>query len=449
MNKRDKFWIYRLLWFLGIIVVFTVLSFYNIIQFDASYMEEEKAELKIFQKQIEWAIMPYLKEKNYGVLREYCEDFAGEDVKFQIFDKNKNLIASSKGYEDTSIDLYTASVKDKMIGVLKEYNINGETYYLELSISEDDVLKSITTAQNRILLLFACCLAIFLISLIYFFQKIRVPFDSLEGSVIKIANGDLDTKIEVSSVPILQDLTLAIKKMTKRLKNQIDKLKKLEQYKTDFINNISHEIKTPITVINTAVELIKEKDAVSDAQSKECFDMIQFQVKFINVLVNDILSLAELEEEKLNESKDFKRVVLNDIIKDAVNCFENIDINIFANNLLELYGDERLLFQAVVNLLSNAQKYSRSEKVDVILDQDDKNIFIKVKDYGVGIEKYHLERIFEKFYRIDKSGSRKNGGTGLGLAIVKNITELHGGKVSVESKIGEGTGFILTFPKNI
>jgi two-component system phosphate regulon sensor histidine kinase PhoR len=96
---------------------------------------------------------------------------------------------------------------------------------------------------------------------------------------------------------------------------------------------------------------------------------------------------------------------------------------------------------AISNILSNAIKYSKSDNIDTLLTKEDKIVTIEIKDYGTGIEEKHLSRIFDRFYRVDKSRSRQNGGTGLGLSIVKNIVELHNWKIYVESKVGKGTTF--------
>lgn len=105
-----------------------------------------------------------------------------------------------------------------------------------------------------------------------------------------------------------------------------------------------------------------------------------------------------------------------------------------------------MIKSALENLITNAVRYSGSDKIDIILTQDESGIKIQVKDYGKGIKKEHLDKIFEKFYRIDKTRSRKKGGTGLGLAIVKNIVELHSGEICVESEENKGTNFVIKLP---
>jgi len=464
MNKRDKFWLNKLYWFSLIIVIFALLSLCNIVRFNHSYMKEEIQETAIFQKQIEWVIEPYLKRKDYKTVQKYCNDFKGENIKFRIFDGNKKLIASSKGYDNNKIiqsdidiykntdiwQIYTHSIKHKMLGHVERITAGGDIYYLEITMSEEDVMKSIIKAQQSIWLFLGACLVLLISCFVYIVQKIRLPFNKLQQSVIKISDGELDTTIEIPDIDILQELAISVKKMTQRLKRQIYRLKQLEEYKTDFIQNISHEVKTPITAINSAVELLDSRADSMTEQDRECFKIISYQVSYLNILVNDILSLAEIETEKNGEKKDFQKFNINNTIKNIINYSSapNITIEFKPQKETIFYGDEELISRAISNLINNAIKYSQSDKIDVILSDDGNILTIHVKDYGVGIDKKHFERLFERFYRIDKARSRKTGGTGLGLAIVKNIIELHNGIIHIESEKGKGADFIIELPLN-
>ena len=136
------------------------------------------------------------------------------------------------------------------------------------------------------------------------------------------------------------------------------------------------------------------------------------------------------------------------MITKTVSTFSHLapEINFIQNTEAEIYGNEELLSTALSNLLTNAVRYSGSDKIDVILNRKSNRIELQVKDYGTGIEQQHLNHIFEKFYRVDKARSRQNGGSGLGLAIVKNIVELHNGKITVESERYKGTVFTIILP---
>ena len=151
------------------------------------------------------------------------------------------------------------------------------------------------------------------------------------------------------------------------------------------------------------------------------------------------MTLSEIDLEKTNEHKNFKVFNLNSAINQAISVQPKAIVFSKSENI-DVLGNEELVITMISNLLSNAIKYSGSDKIEVNLTND-KNIIIEVKDYGVGIPAEHLPRIFERFYRVDKTRSRQSGGTGLGLAIVKHIAELHNWKIEVESKVGVGTSF--------
>ena len=460
MKKRDIFWLNRVLLIVIFGIIFVCVSLYNIIQFNNSYIQEERNELEIYKKQVEWVIEPLLKNNDLTSLKKYAQDFSDDkEFAFRIFDSEKNIIISSKETNTHNIqkndnrmlkiqyniwDLYIDSFKDKTLEKVDELNINGKKYYLEISLSEEFVISSIIRAQKNILIFFCICLTILFIGLIHIFHTIRTSFNSLEDSVMKIAEGDLDTEIALPKLNLLSELTVSIKKMTLKLKSQILRMVKLEKYRSDFITNVSHEIKTPITAINSAVELIESSNDISEL-NQECFNIIKTQTSSINRLVGDILELSEIDLEKTKEKTSFTTINLNRIIKECIDSQNITNQNIKFNTDKEysINGNEELVKTAVLNLLTNAIKYSCSDRIDINLYKKE-NIILEITDYGIGIPKEHIPRIFERFYRVDKSRSRKNGGTGLGLAIVKNIVELHDWEIEVESEPDKGTTFRIT-----
>lgn len=462
MKQRDFYWVNKIVIFLIITIFFGLISILNILQFNASYIQEERDELQIFKKQIEWAVKPILQQNNYKLLNKYCYDFKNDAIEFRIFDKQKKLLASSNTTnksplleKDSGIfsknynilKLYQHSIKDKKIGIKEQFWVNNQNYYIELTVSEADVMNSIINAQKHATLFFVICIALFILGLIQVFSKLRNAFNKLEDSVVEVANGNLDYEIEVPKIGLLKELTLSIRKMVKRLKNQIAKSTQLEKYKSEFLQNITHEIKTPITAINSAIELINTRNSVNEID-KECFDIVQFQVNLIDKLVNDILCLSEIEVAKTDEDKHFENFELNYLVKKVIDeyCYVNIEINFISNETIRINGDKNLLSTAISNILSNAIKYSKTKKIDIFLSKYTNFAEITIEDYGIGIDSEHLDKIFERFYRVDKNRSRKLGGSGLGLSIVKNIIELHNGKIQVESEKGVGSSFIIELP---
>jgi two-component system phosphate regulon sensor histidine kinase PhoR len=168
--------------------------------------------------------------------------------------------------------------------------------------------------------------------------------------------------------------------------------------------------------------------------------------------VQDILSLATLEQRQNSENKNFTLFRMDSTVENAVNaCLamadeNNIELQITENTPLEIQGDCGYLEEALVNLITNAIRYSKSPKVEISLTQEDKEAVIAVRDFGIGISSEHTHRIFERFYRVHKERSRQFGGTGLGLAIVKHIAKLHKGAATLETAPGKGCTFKITLP---
>lgn len=152
--------------------------------------------------------------------------------------------------------------------------------------------------------------------------------------------------------------------------------------------------------------------------------------------MQDILSLSEIERRQFAQKQDFQKISLSKIIKNCISmCDTDIKINTNMENI-EMFCDSILMEQAILNLLNNAIKYSKTDRIDITTKIEKGTIKMSIRDYGVGIPKEHLPRLFEHFYRVDKARSRDLGGTGLGLAIVKNIVKLHNGEIYVISDNG-------------
>lgn len=229
-------------------------------------------------------------------------------------------------------------------------------------------------------------------------------------------------------------------------------LRRLESFRSDFVANVSHEIKTPLTGILGAVDAL-ENGALEKPKTAEKFlGILSAQANRLNALVQDILSLAAIERRQISGGKDSYPFRLDAAVENAVNYCrsraesERVVLEISKNEPIDFNGDSRLVEQAVINLVANAIKYSGSPRVEISLEKTAHFAMISVKDFGIGIPVEHRERIFERFYCVDKARSRALGGTGLGLAIVKHIAKLHGGTASLESISGEGCIFRIELP---
>ncbi len=237
--------------------------------------------------------------------------------------------------------------------------------------------------------------------------------------------------------------------------NDVTHIRRLEKLRSDFVANVSHELKTPITSIKGFVETLLE-GAIKDEEDAERFlHIIAKQTDRLNAIIEDLLSLSRIEQDSSTQKIPLKSEQLKRVLRFAVEDCEDkakakqIQMELDCPDHLTAKINSPLLEQAVVNLIDNAIKYSETGKT-IRLEAAERNneISISVHDQGCGIEEEHLSRIFERFYRVDKARSRQMGGTGLGLSIVKHIARTHQGTVTVESTPKVGSTFTIHLPKN-
>lgn len=230
-------------------------------------------------------------------------------------------------------------------------------------------------------------------------------------------------------------------------------LKNLEKMRRDFVANVSHELKTPITTIKGFIETIQVNQITDPETLERFYSIIYEESDRLSRLVSDILVLSQLEN-KGGFDRKFEMMLMDtevmqifDILKLSAEAKETTLVLSCKESIeLEFVPDE--FRQMMINLIDNAIKYSESGKqVEVTISEEGEDIIIQVQDHGYGIPEKDVARIFERFYRVDKSRSKEKGGTGLGLAIVKHIVNNNLGKIVVSSQVGEGTEFKIQLPK--
>ncbi|MCG6881503.1 MAG: cell wall metabolism sensor histidine kinase WalK [Deltaproteobacteria bacterium] len=237
--------------------------------------------------------------------------------------------------------------------------------------------------------------------------------------------------------------------------NDVTRLRKLENIRRDFVSNVSHEIKTPITAIKGFVETLRDGAVKNPEDAERFLGIIEKHVDRLEAIIEDLLNLSKIEQTSEKEGLYLIESRMIDIIQNALQICHvaiaerKIEIEVSCADSVTMEIDPTLLEQALVNLLDNAIKYSEiGGTIHISVTEKTGFLNIAVQDHGVGINKKHLPRLFERFYRVDKARSRQLGGTGLGLAIVKHIVQAHGGRISVESAPGEGSTFLIHLPGN-
>ncbi len=273
---------------------------------------------------------------------------------------------------------------------------------------------------------------------------------SVEGDIL--IRGEEDRWLNVNGTPLHDARQRKIGALI--VLHDVTRLRRLESVRRDFVANVSHELKTPITSIKGFVETLID-GALDDQENAARFlEIIARQVNRLDAIIEDLLVLSRLEKGPDDQGASrlepgSVRTVLESAIEmcEAKAAEKGIEVQLEPPPDLMAPMNGHLLEQAVVNLVDNAIKYSGpGGRVRVRAMRDGSRVVIQVQDCGCGIERKHLARLFERFYRVDKARSRELGGTGLGLAIVRHIALVHGGEVSVESEIGVGSTFFVSLP---
>ena len=270
------------------------------------------------------------------------------------------------------------------------------------------------------------------------------PISDLSDEVNKKSMKNFKEKIEYEDTG--DEISVLIKnfnKMSSRLGESFDAQK-------EFVENASHELKTPLAVIQANIDSVLEDGEVTKEELETVLRDSKKSVAFMNKLTEDLLLLSVLEVGVEKED-----VVLKDILENAVSQLQSlikekgVDVQVGIEKKyrgLKVIGNAVLLERSFMNLIENALKYSGCESIGVTIKKEGSKVVVNIQDDGKGISGDEQEKIFERFYRVDKSRARKSGGSGLGLAIVKKVVEEHDGSIEVESKDGKGSTFVVKLP---
>ncbi len=268
----------------------------------------------------------------------------------------------------------------------------------------------------------------------------------------------LTSEIEIND-KILQFTINSLKGYSNRFRTgavliiqDITEIRKLERIRSDFIGNVTHELKTPLTSIKGFIETLKNSENVDRKTEMRFYDIIELETERLSNLINDMLVLSEIETTKGKNIEYKVRKAVEEVVDllSHLRREKNVDIIVnHSNNDIIIKGDRDRFKQMLINLIDNGIKYNNEGGyVEVSYEIKKDKLILKVKDSGIGIEEKDIDRIFERFYRADKSRNRGTGGTGLGLAIVKHIVKSFYGEVVINSELNKGTEIIIKIPTN-
>ncbi|MFZ1280812.1 MAG: ATP-binding protein [Ignavibacteriaceae bacterium] len=276
--------------------------------------------------------------------------------------------------------------------------------------------------------------------------------NEIKEIISSIRQNKFESSTEIFLSKYLDKLENEIKQMFEKTKSDIEYLERLQKMRSQFLANVSHELRTPIFAIQGYIETLLNGALNDPKVNKHFLEKAEHHTVNLSNLLNDLIDISMIESGEMRMS--YRYFDISDFIKNIVNEFsliaeeKNIQI-IFnpPNTGLQVFGDKERLRQVFVNLIQNAIKYTDEGNVEILLEEEKKSVNINVIDTGIGIPQEDIDRIFERFYRVDKARSKAVGGTGLGLAIVKHIIDAHSSKIIVESVYGKGSRFSFKLKK--
>jgi len=303
---------------------------------------------------------------------------------------------------------------------------------------------------NFFLLFILCSIVVYAIGA--FFVKFFL-YNSVRVISDEIFQSDVDSTITTN----MEDLLKKIRQYDDDQKSEISEMKKQETFRREFIGNLAHELKTPLFTSESYILTLLDGAIDDDEVNKKYLKIAGKAIHRLNLIVKDLDLITKIESgESEIQRTDF------DIINLAQNTLEMLEIRASKKNIklllefndklpLRVNADNEKIQQVLTNLVENSIKYGKENGTTELVIQEltENKIIVRVTDNGLGIEEKHFNRLFERFYRVDQSGSRKGGGSGLGLAIVKHIMDAHDEKIYIESEFGVGSEFSFTLEKSL
>ncbi len=377
-----------------------------------------------------------------------------------IVNSNFRIILDTFGIDEDKV-IISEDVLQSFLGS-DSVNYNQEYQFLEMTIpipnrdtseTEGVVIISVPTVDvdsgkaalgNTVLILQITISLLVCLLAFYVSRMLTKPFSKITKSLEEVRGGIIEQEISIPDYTETQLLAEAYNRMLKRMKIQ-------EDSRQEFVSNVSHELKTPITSMKVLADSLLAQDDVPVELYKEFMSDIAEEIDRENKIISDLLSLVKMD--KKSSDINIQETNINQLIElilkrlRPIAAKHNIDLVLESFKPVLAEVDETKLTLALSNLVENGIKYNQEDGwVHVSLNVDNKYFYVKVEDSGMGIPEEDQEHIFERFYRVDKSHSREIGGTGLGLAITRSAVLMHHGAIKVYSKEGEGTTFTVRIP---
>lgn len=382
-------------------------------------------------------------------LGELCmlnKDITYSDTIVNITREPEKIIEMLKSSGSLSIDVSSNVADVEMVVRGKKIASNLANYYLLINTPLEPVESYVDFIMNQYLYL--AMIAILASLLISFFlaRRISIPIEKMKKEADKLADGDYDVDFE--NARSFSELV----ELGKTLDDATDKLSKIDELRKDLLANVSHDIKTPLTMIQAYAEMIRDISGDDPVKRNQHIDVILKETEYLNKLVSDMQELSKMQAGIIELS--YGNFDLKETIEDVVELLNHLIESkkiILCTDLtsVTVYGDELKLSQVIYNFLSNAIKHTGEDKhIYVNMIDSEYSVKVEIKDEGEGIKEELLPYIWDRYYKVDKHFTRSKESTGLGLAIAKAILEAHHAKYGVESKVNEGSTFYFELSKD-
>ncbi len=385
-------------------------------------------------------------DNNYDILKYLNILESGSDSQIAFLDSNNKILFDNIVKDEELVDYIDIDKLRESLGKNKSYdgrlfiNISEQTDYSAAVLNSGNIVIIAYTSDSAFMLFFDVLpyvVVVLVVVMIIILSWVNSITNKIVGPINSMDLKEPNTNFEYEELtPLLN-----------RIRNQNEEQQKNEQMRREFSANVSHELKTPLTSISGYAELI-QNGMVKEDDVKGFAGKIYNEAAKLMELVESIIKVSKLDEKKMIIEKD--DVYLVDLVEDVKNTImplankQKITISTTCEDI-HMDAVKIMMSELLVNLCTNAIKYNKPNgKVDLNIYKKNDKVVIEVIDTGIGISKEDQERIFERFYRVDKSHSRQTGGSGLGLAIVKHVVEFHNGTIEIKSKENRGTKFIVT-----
>lgn len=407
-------------------------------------------------------------------------DYMYDDSKAILFDYDINQSSKQSGYRIMVLDRTGVVVNDsnkteegktyflpEVVDALNNKDVarvqNNGTIHAAVSIVDDrsncigvvlvcdsitDIAENVDGIKNQVLSIILILLVIVSVVIVFLSWLFTNPLNSTIEVIKKMGEGHFDQRIPVNDI-----FHTELAELAESCNNMAEKLDQVETSRQEFVSNVSHELKTPLSSIKVLSDsvLLQDSDTVPKEMYVEFLQDINSEVDRMTAIINDLLTLVRMNRQEIPLNPKLENIteMVEDIIRRLIPIADADNIEIVYNKVKNVSAevDGMKLSLAITNLIENGIKYNTENgRVTVTVDADHQNAFITVSDTGLGIPEDELNKIFERFYRVDKNRDRQTGGTGLGLAITKSAILMHNGVIKVSSKENEGTTFVVRIP---